>query len=723
MFFWLYSNTSKFKTPLGKTIKRGHIVLSFRLLFNPVSFALFNNWNVSFSISVYFLQIIEAAYAKYAEPVDVPVPIVPDPVPNPKINQALDVEMTPGPANRIVPEVIAIPIQKQYMDKSVGEPMIMKDAITQYNVYHTMSKAQISTEKTQGKGDEKPLKVIIPVKSKKANTSTKRINTEISFSPNANVVMSIAEQEIQDEADEPMEEIITDGVRENASDTEFIPEEESSSESEGEQPPINNESNPPHDKTIFLVFWSCLLPLLQRCLHCSSPASITKYFRKGTMVIVDLFCINGHTTKWYSQPLSRGMATGNMMISAGILFCGSTFQRMKELTEIANIAFLSYQTFCKIQKRLLFPAIHRVYLTNRTIILENTKEEKEINLLGDGRCDSPGYSAKYGTYTVMSSSSGYILDFHVSHSKMCVNLARMELDGCKKVLARLENQGLAIDSLTTDRHTQIRKFLREFKKYLAHQFDVWHIARNIKKMLLKVARTKRCAEISPWIKSIINHFWWSCASSNGNVTELTEKWVSILYHISNRHSWKGCEFYKKCAHKRLTKKSRSTKPFLKQSSPAFKALEAIVKSHTLIKDLKHLTKFSHTGILEVYHSLYNKYSPKRLHFSYHGMIARAQLAILDFNSGVRLPQAKTKSGKLKFKQQFSKVTQTWVVKKLASPKDRAYLNHLIDEVKHIQLSGEEYPLPSLGNVPSNIAPTEKPNKQEAIDNMRTRFLV
>ena len=89
MFFWLYSNTSKFKTPLGKTIKRGHIVLSFRLLFNPVSFALFNNWNVSFSISVYFLQIIEAAYAKYAEPVDVPVPIVPDPVPNPKINQAL----------------------------------------------------------------------------------------------------------------------------------------------------------------------------------------------------------------------------------------------------------------------------------------------------------------------------------------------------------------------------------------------------------------------------------------------------------------------------------------------------------------------------------------------------------------------------------------------------------------------------------------------------------
>ena len=54
----------------------------------------------------------------------------------------------------------------------------------------------------------------------------------------------------------------------------------------------------------------------------------------------------------------------------------------------------------------------------------------------------------------------------------------------------------------------------------------------------------------------------------------------------------------------------------------------------LLNDLKYVTDFNHTDTLEVYHSLYNKYSPKRLHFSYPFMIARVQLAVLEFNSVV-----------------------------------------------------------------------------------------
>ena len=40
------------------------------------------------------------------------------------------------------------------------------------------------------------------------------------------------------------------------------------------------------------------------------------------------------------------------------------------------------------------------------------------------------------------------------------------------------------------------------------------------------------------------------------------------------------------------------------------------------------------------------------------MVARAELAVLGFNSGVGVGQAKTQSGKLRFKQQYSKVTQS-----------------------------------------------------------------
>ena len=78
---------------------------------------------------------------------------------------------------------------------------------------------------------------------------------------------------------------------------------------------------------------------------------------------------------------------------------------------ITNVAFISQWTFYSIQKKLLYLAIHRVYTTNRALLFESAKEESKIHLLGDGWCESPVYNAKYGTYTLMGSQSGHILDF------------------------------------------------------------------------------------------------------------------------------------------------------------------------------------------------------------------------------------------------------------------------------------------------------------------------
>ena len=105
------------------------------------------------------------------------------------------------------------------------------------------------------------------------------------------------------------------------------------------------------------------------------------------------------------------------------------------------------------------------------------------------------------------------------------------------------------------------------------------------------------------------------------------------------------------------------------------------------------------------------------------MIAHSQLAVLDFNAGVGLKQAETKLGELRFKQQFSKVAQLWVAKKIISKKDKTYLNHLMDEVVHLKLSKEEYPISAPGNVPNNITLVEKPDKKQSINTMRTRFSV
>ena len=89
---------------------------------------------------------------------------------------------------------------------------------------------------------------------------------------------------------------------------------------------------------------------------------------------------------------------------------------------------------------------------------------------------------------------------------------------------------------------------------------------------------------------------------------------------------------------------------------------------------------------------------------------------------VGVGQAKIQSGKLRFKQQYSKVTHLWVVKQIRGPKDRLYIQHLMDKVMLIQNSNEKYELPKLENIPKTIAQIEKPNK-EAIKNIRTCFSV
>ena len=52
-----------------------------------------------------------------------------------------------------------------------------------------------------------------------------------------------------------------------------------------------------------------------------------------------------------------------------------------------------------------------------------------------------------------------------------------------------------------------------------------------------------------------------------------------------------------------------SKVCISPESESFLALQTIVLNKTILKDMVQLTKFSHTGILEVYHSVLNKWAP------------------------------------------------------------------------------------------------------------------
>ena len=106
------------------------------------------------------------------------------------------------------------------------------------------------------------------------------------------------------------------------------------------------------------------------------------------------------------------------------------------------------------------------------------------------------------------------------------------------------------------------------------------------------------------------------------------------------------------------------------------------------------------------------------------MKARAQLAVLDFNTRVGLEQSKNKKGELRFKHLFSKITQSWVVKKIPETKEKStYRNHILDEIQYIQSTSIIYETPKLVNVPKYIGGVEKPPKTATISNIKSRFKV
>ena len=73
-----------------------------------------------------------------------------------------------------------------------------------------------------------------------------------------------------------------------------------------------------------------------------------------------------------------------------------------------------------------------------------------VSIIGDGRCDSPGYSAKYCTYTVMEQSSDKILDFQLIQVSEVPNSPAMEKVGLERCLQKLSTAGVTVQMLATD---------------------------------------------------------------------------------------------------------------------------------------------------------------------------------------------------------------------------------------------------------------------------------
>ena len=504
-----------------------------------------------------------------------------------------------------------------------------------------------------------------------------------------------------------------------SSDSEYFP-----SDSEGSENDDDNSQTLPKQKK-FIVFENELLKLFKFCQQCGSPTDTTTMIQHGSMATVKTSCMSGHMVTWKSQPQVKGTAAGNLLITAAIVFSGNTYKHAADFAKQLNLQFISSSYYYKIQRKIIFPVIQKAWKKNQAEVVKQLKQNKSVDLCGDGRCDSPGHSAKYGTYTLMDEKSNLIVEFSLVQVTEVSSSNAMEYEGCKRSLNSVIKKKVPIRCLTTDRHTTITAKMRTVFPTIDHQYDVWHLSKWVTKKLSKKAKKKGCEELTAWIQCISNHLWWCAATCNGQAEVLREKWLSMLEHIVNKHTWKSSpkfQFVKKCGHAVMSRREKKSITWLKKGSPSLVALEEVVTNQKLLKDLAKLTEFHHTGQLESYHSLMTKYVPKREHFSYNGMVARTQLAILDHNANTNRSQAEVKKGpcqgEKRYKLLCAKQRKNWVVKEIKTPKVYGYIEDMMDDVILCQ-EGKKFPYKPTQQA-KHIAPTPKPCKQDIIEKHQSR---
>ncbi|XP_016331534.1 uncharacterized protein LOC107680243 [Sinocyclocheilus anshuiensis] len=241
-----------------------------------------------------------------------------------------------------------------------------------------------------------------------------------------------------------------------------------------------------------------------------------------------------------------------------------------------------------------------------------------------------------------------------------------------------------------------------------------------------MSRYKDNRELQPWIRSICNHLWYCSATCGGDPDELIEYWKSILFHITGVHSWIEEGKPKKCGHNDLSPQQQQRKKWLGKNSRAFHTLQSLVLDKGLLKDLRQMALFKHTGQLEVFHSVLLKYCSKNLHFHYASMVARTQLAILDHNENVGLQQATTTTGVPRYNVVFPKHTKEWLAKAIFEQTTQKFRETLVEKVLQRRLDTNVVYKDSSSHLthrqlPQNIALKPRPDKQEVIAKHLSRF--
>ena len=189
------------------------------------------------------------------------------------------------------------------------------------------------------------------------------------------------------------------------------------------------------------------------------------------------------------------------------------FKEWRKLWTFQTLIFQWYYTRY-LQDRYAFPAVNNIYNAPKESIILRAREEENFICLG--------------TEAAITQDILQSMEQSMGHVARAGNSAKLELAGLKSLLTSLEPRNVTISSLTTERHRQVRAYLKKEKPNINHQFGLWHIGENMRPTtLLKKRPWHRCFPVS-FVKFLrtsflTEHLQWLLLKVSPS--------VSIAYHF------------------------------------------------------------------------------------------------------------------------------------------------------------------------------------------------
>ncbi len=199
---------------------------------------------------------------------------------------------------------------------------------------------------------------------------------------------------------------------------------------------------------------------------------------KGSVFILSWSCPRGHAGIWRSSEVLKVTKNNNVyvndiLIPAAVVLSGSQYYKFSNFCQAMNLQIPSGQSYLNYQKHFIAPTVAEFWdqITSET---RKFLAEQDVCLLGDGRSDSPGHSAKYCTYIMMDSKTEVVVDMQIVDKRETKGVStNMEVFAAEKLLVRLKDKML-IAELVTDASTTVAKRVDELKgRYQSKILKIW----------------------------------------------------------------------------------------------------------------------------------------------------------------------------------------------------------------------------------------------------------